>query len=133
MEITKYSKNCKTHLELNWTIDCVMCCRDTKISIKNPKRFVQIFTFSTKDNAKLTKQLSDEFKRPTYWNKNNSHDLTQNAENNVPIKIEFDSTFKELKDYLFLLLLMLMVMLIKLKEIIISKSGKNQIQCFNWW
>ena len=39
-----------------------MCCRDTKISIKNPKRFVQIFTFSTKDNAKLTKQLSDEFK-----------------------------------------------------------------------
>ena len=79
----------------------------------------------------MTKQLSDEFKRSIYWNKNNLHDLTQNAENNVPITIELDSTFKELKDYLFLLLLMLMVMLIKLKEIIISKSGKNQLQCFN--
>ena len=108
-----------------------MCCRDTKISIKNSNRFVQIFTFSTKDNAKLTKQLSDEFKRSIYWNKNNSHDFTQNVENNVPIAIELDSTFKELKDYLFLLLSMLMVMLIKLKEIIIFKSGKNQLQCFN--
>ena len=40
----------------------------------------------------MTKQFSNEFKRPIYWNKYNSRVLTQNAENNYSIRIKLDST-----------------------------------------
>ena len=109
---------------------------DTKFNITDTKLLVPIFPLSTKDNVKLTKQLKDGFKRSIYWNKYNLHVLTQTTDNNNPITIKCDSTFKELKDY-FLFLLMLMVMLIKLKEIVkkvfSSTSGDKQLQYFDWW
>ena len=37
--------------------------------ITEGKHFVPIVTSSTEDNTKLTKQLSEGFKRPVYWNK----------------------------------------------------------------
>ena len=33
------------------------------------KLYVPVVTLSTEDNAKLTKQLNERFKRPVYWNK----------------------------------------------------------------
>ena len=33
------------------------------------QNFVPIVTLSTEDNTKLSKVLSEEFKRPVYWNK----------------------------------------------------------------
>ena len=61
--------NCKIHLELNFTKDCVMSTiADTTFKIKNTKLYVLIITLSTKDNAKLVKLLEEGFKRPVYWN-----------------------------------------------------------------
>ena len=60
--------NCKIHLELNWTNDCVMLTiADTKLKI-NTKLCVPIVTLSRKDNVKLVKLFEEGFKRPVYWN-----------------------------------------------------------------
>ena len=40
-----------------------MCC------LTDVKHYVPIVTLSTEDNAKLSKLLSEGFKRPVYWNK----------------------------------------------------------------
>ena len=60
--------NCKIHLELNWTKNCVVYGsdaydaadnnRETTFKITNTKLYVRIITLSTKDNVKLTKQLN---------------------------------------------------------------------------
>ena len=38
-------------------------------AITDAKLYVPIVTLSTEDNTKLSKLLSEEFKRPVYWNK----------------------------------------------------------------
>ena len=62
--------NCKIHLELNWTKNCLMSdiAGDTTFKIKNVKLYIPIVTLLTEDNVKLTKQSNEEFKRPVYWN-----------------------------------------------------------------
>ena len=62
--------NFKIHLELNWIKDCILSSAgdSAKFKIADAKLHVPIVTLSTKDNANLTKQLSDEFKRSVYWN-----------------------------------------------------------------
>ena len=61
--------NCKIHLELNWTKNCVMSdiAGNTEFKV-NTKLCVLIVTFLTKGNVKLTKQLNYGFKEPIYWN-----------------------------------------------------------------
>ena len=53
--------NCKIHLELNWTKNCVMSgiVRNIEIKISNTKICIPIVTLSTEDNVKLTKQLDE--------------------------------------------------------------------------
>ena len=65
--------NCKIHLELSWTKDCVMPTNDgaTTPKIKSTKFYVPIFTLSTKDNVKMTKQLNEGFQGSVYWNECN--------------------------------------------------------------
>ena len=71
--------NCKIHLELNWSKDCVMfgsndydadddANNNTTFKITSTKLYVPVVILSTKDNVNLTKQLNDRFKRPVYWN-----------------------------------------------------------------
>ena len=48
--------NCKIHLELDWTRDC----------ITNTKLYVPTVTLSSKDNVKLTKLLEQGFKICVY-------------------------------------------------------------------
>ena len=56
--------NCKIHLELNWSKDCVMSnITDTTFKITNTKLYFQIVTLSSKDNVKLVKLLEEGFKR----------------------------------------------------------------------
>ena len=52
--------NCKSHLELNWTENCVMPDNDdeTTSKITNRKLYIPVVTLSTKYNVNLTKQLS---------------------------------------------------------------------------
>ena len=59
--------NCKIHLELNWTKDCVMSIiADSTFIIRNTKLYVPIVLLSSKGNIKLVKLLEDGFKRPAY-------------------------------------------------------------------
>ena len=41
--------------------------RALTFTIADAKLYVPIVTLSTKDNAKLSKLLSEGFKRPVYW------------------------------------------------------------------
>ena len=63
--------SCKIHLELTWIENCVLpsAGRSATFIITDAKLHIPIVTLSTKDNAKLAKQLSDGFKRSVYWNK----------------------------------------------------------------
>ena len=52
--------NCKIHLELNWTKNCVMSDDnddndETKLKITNTKLYVPIVTLSIKYNANMEK------------------------------------------------------------------------------
>ena len=61
--------NCKIHLELNWSKDCVVLTRNgTIFKITNTKLYVPIVTLSSKDNVKLVKLLEEGFNRPVHWN-----------------------------------------------------------------
>ena len=42
---------------------------NTFFTITDAKLYVRIVTLSAEDNAKLSKLLSDGFKRSVYWNK----------------------------------------------------------------
>ena len=62
--------NCKIHLELNSTKNCVMSsiAGVTACQITSTKLYVPIVTLSAKGNVNLTKQLNEGFKRSVYWN-----------------------------------------------------------------
>ena len=69
--------NCKFELSLNWTENCILTLNPNAnnninratFTITNAKLYVPIVTLSTEDNAKLSKLLSEGFKRPVYWKK----------------------------------------------------------------
>ena len=111
--------NCKIHLELNWSKDCIMSTiADTKFKITNTNLYVPIVSLSSKDNAKLVKLLEEGFNRSVYWNEYQTKIKTKNLDNEMTILQDFllMLLFKELEDCLFLLLITLMAMPIKLKE-----------------
>ena len=111
--------NCKIHLELNWTKDCVVSTiAGTTFKITNTKLDVPIVNLSSKDNEKLVKLLEDGFNRPVYWNEYQTKIETKNLDKNNFTRFPLDAFFKELEDCLFLLLIILMVMLSNLKETI---------------
>ena len=62
--------NCKVELSLTWNPKCVLSNLNwaSTFTITDAKLYVPIFTLSTEDNAKLSKLLSEGFKRPVYWN-----------------------------------------------------------------
>ena len=65
--------NCKIELSLNWIKNCMLTtaanASSATFKITDAKLYVPVVALSTEDNAKLTKQLSEGFKRPVYWNK----------------------------------------------------------------
>ena len=116
--------NCKIHLELNWSKDCVLHGanaynggnnaddRETTFKITCTKLHVPIVTLSTKDNINLPKQLNEGFKRTVYWNEYKSKikrkkQMTTNFQGFI-----LTFLFKELKNCLFLLLILLLLMLL---------------------
>ena len=62
--------NCKVELSLNWIEDCVLSNSGTGANFKitDAKLYLPIVTLKTEDNTKLSKLLSEGFKRPIYWN-----------------------------------------------------------------
>ena len=62
--------NCKVELSLKWYEKCLLTTATTAtFKITDAKLYVPIVTLSTEDNAKLSKILSEGFKRPDHWNK----------------------------------------------------------------
>ena len=63
--------NCKVELSLTWIKNCVLSsiANDSTFAISDTKLYVPVVTLKTEDNIKLSKLLSEEFKRPVYWNK----------------------------------------------------------------
>ena len=53
---------------MDWRLHFVSDGDHAKFTIANTKLHVPIVTLSAKDNAILTKQLSNLFKRSFYWN-----------------------------------------------------------------
>ena len=65
------SINCKIVLSLKWIKNGILSSSGTAATstITDTKLYVPIVTLKTEDNTKLSKLLSDGFKRSIYWNK----------------------------------------------------------------
>ena len=98
--------NCKIHLELNWSNDCVIYGADTyaggdndnnrqaTFQITSKKLHVPVVTLSTKDKVNLTKHLDKGFKRSVYWNEYKSKIETKTADNNNVTRFPLDTSFQ---------------------------------------
>ena len=87
--------NCKIHLELNWTKDCVMSTiADTTFKITNTKLYFPTVTLSSKNNVKLVKLLEEGFKRPVYWNEYQTKIESKNLDINDLTKFPLDASFQ---------------------------------------
>ena len=87
--------NCKIHLELNWSKDCVMSTiADTTFKTM---LYVPIVTLSSKDNVKLVKLLEEGFKRPVYWNEYQTKIESRNLYNNNITRFLLDSSFQRVR------------------------------------
>ena len=103
--------NCKIELSLKCIENCILSSSITAatFTITGTKLYVPIVTLKTEDNTKLSKLLSNKFKRSIYWNKykvtdNKVVEITANNREKY-IRELLDSSIKELKDYLFLLII----------------------------
>ena len=107
--------NCKIHLALNWTKDCVMSTiADTAFKITSTNLYVSIVTISSKESVKL---LEEGFKRLAYWNDNQTKIETRKLYNkNLTI-------FTLLGDFLFLLLIILLLLCLIIQLTILTKQS----------
>ena len=88
--------NCKIHLELNWSKDCVMSTiAATTFKTTNTKSYVLIVTLSSKDNAKLVKFLEGGFNGTVYWNEYETKIETKNFDSNNLTRFPLDASFQD--------------------------------------
>ena len=87
--------------------------------------YVSVVTLSTEDNAKLTKQLNEGFKRPVYWNK---YKVVDSKVVDIAVanqeKLKLIQVIKESRDSFFLLMIVQMVIMKFL--LILSKNSFYQ-------
>ena len=87
--------NCRIHLELNWSKDCIMSTiASTLFKITNTKLYVPIVTLSRKDNVKLVKLLQEGFKRPVCWNEYQTKIERRDLDNNNLKIFSLDASFQ---------------------------------------
>ena len=60
--------NCKIELSLNWIGNCILSTSGiaATFEIFDAKLYIPMVTLKTEDNTKLSKLLSEGFKRPIY-------------------------------------------------------------------
>ena len=94
--------NCRVELSLKWYESCLLTVANTAIfKITDAKLYVPIVTLKTEDNTKLSKLLSEGFKRPIYWNEykvipNKIVEIAANNEEKY-IRELLDSSWQEVK------------------------------------
>ena len=90
--------NCKVELSFLWNPNCVLSnlVGNSTFTITDAKRYVPIVTLSAENNAKLSKLLSEGFKRLVYWNK---YKITPNKtyDENDHIRELLDSSYQGVK------------------------------------
>ena len=87
--------NCKIHLELNWSKDCVMSTiAVTTFKITDRKLHVPIVNLSSKDNVKLVNLLEERFKRLVYWNEYQTKIESRNLDNKNLTIFSLDASFQ---------------------------------------
>ena len=61
--------NCKVELSLTWNKNCILSsvADDSTFGITNTKLYVPVVTLKTED-TKISKLLSEGFKKRIYWN-----------------------------------------------------------------
>ena len=66
--------NCKVELSLGWYKKCILpsAGNSAAFTIVDAKLYVSIVTLSAEGNLKISKLLSEGFKRTNYWNKYNT-------------------------------------------------------------
>ena len=96
--------NCKVELSLRWSENCVFSNvpGNSTFKITDAKFYVCVVTLSTEDNAKLSKLLTEGFKRSVYWNEYKVIPEQRYAGNDSIRKLILVG--KKLTDYLFLLI-----------------------------
>ena len=60
--------NCKVELSLTWNRNFTLSSVVDDLAFADRKLYVPVVTLKTEENAKLSKLLSETFKRPIYWN-----------------------------------------------------------------
>ena len=96
--------NCKVELSLRWYENCILSnvAGNSTFEITDAKLYVPVVTLSTEDNAKLSKLLTEGFKRSVYWNEYKVIPEQRYAGNDSIRKLILVG--KKLTDYLFLLI-----------------------------
>ena len=91
MKIIRNAINCKVELSLRWYENCVLTnvAGNSTFKITDAKLYVPVVTLSAEDNAKLSKLLTEGFKRSVYWNKYKViPEKIYNANDNIRILID---------------------------------------------
>ena len=85
--------NCKVELSLKWYENCILSSAGTAatFTITDTKLYVPVVTLKIEDNAKLSKLLSEGFKRSVYWNK--YQDILKDHAENQNIRERLDANF----------------------------------------
>ena len=91
--------NCKIHLELNSTKNCVMSniSGETTFKKTNTKFYVPIATLPAKEKVSLTKQLNKGFKRRVYWSEYKTKIESRNLDNHNTTRFYLDASFQGVK------------------------------------
>ena len=63
--------NCKVELSLSWNLNCILTTLNESFTftVTDTKCYVTVVTLSIEDSSRLSKLLSEGFKRSIYWNK----------------------------------------------------------------
>ena len=120
--------DCKIELWLKWYEECTLSNAGTAatFTITDAKLYLPIITLKIEDKAKLSKLLSEGFKRSTHWNKYNI--IFKNYNGNEYIRERLDASFQGLINYLFFLTQMVIILLMKIRiENIFFQDLKQKI------
>ena len=73
--------NCKIHLELEWSKDCVLSnvAGNSTFIIRDTKLYVRVVTLSKEDNKDFIEQQNKGFQRSIYWNEYMIKEMAENA------------------------------------------------------
>ena len=85
--------NCKIEFSLKWYEECILSNNGNAatFTITDAKHYVPIVNLKIEDNTKLSKLLSEGFKRPIYWNK---YKIIFKNYNNEYIRERIDASFQ---------------------------------------